>query len=370
MQALVLTVGTNHLELVDRPEPAVHAPDDIKIKIIRVGVCGTDREEARGGRAQAPDHSKQLVIGHEMFGQVVQVGRSVTRVQPGDYAIFTVRRGCGHCTPCAMNRPDMCRTGEFRERGIWGLDGYQAEYVVDKEQYVVRVPPELESIGVLAEPTSVVEKAIHEAVRIQQARLPDALATPAALDGRRCLVAGLGPIGLLGAMVLLLAGAQVYGLDIVDENSARPQWLTKVGGHYIDGRKVPADQVDDAIGPMEVILEAAGIASLDFNLMDALATDGVYVLTGIPGDSRPVQVDGGTLLRKMVLTNQLMFGSVNAARGHFQMAVNDLEHAHLQWKDHVDALITDHFAHTDFAAALNHHDPDEIKVVLEWAKQD
>jgi threonine dehydrogenase-like Zn-dependent dehydrogenase len=368
VQALVLTVGTTNLQLMERPEPTVNAPEDVKVRIIRVGICGTDREEARGGRALAPDGSNQLVIGHEMFGQVVQVGNAVTRVHPGDYAVFTVRRGCGRCLPCAMNRSDMCRTGGYRERGIWGLDGYQTEFVVDKEQYVVRVPPELEPIGVLAEPTSVVEKAIALVQRVQMARLPDGLASPDWLYGRRCLVAGLGPIGLLGAVVLRLAGAQIYGLDIVDADTVRPQWLATIGGHYIDGRKVPADRVDDTLGAMDVILEAAGIPSLDFTLLDALTTDGVYVLTGIPGGSRPVRVDGGTLMRQIVLDNQLMFGSVNAARDHFQMAVDHLEHAHLLWGDHMNRLITNHYAYTNFAAPQRHHDPDEIKVVLEWGK--
>lgn len=368
MQALALTVGTTNLELVERPEPFISAPDDVKVRIIRVGVCGTDREEARGGRGLEPDGSKQLVIGHEMFGQVVQVGKAVTRVAAGDFAVFSVRRGCGRCLSCAMNRPDMCRTGLYKERGIWGLDGYQTEFVVDKEQYVVRVPAELEPIGVLAEPAAVVEKAIALVQRIQMARLPDGLASPDWLYGRRCLVAGLGPIGLLGAMVLRLSGAQVYGLDIVDADTARPQWLANIGGHYIDGRKVAVKKVDDTIGAMDVILEAAGIPSLDFNLLDALTTDGVYVLTGIPGGSRPVRVDGATLMRQMVLNNQLMFGSVNAARDHFQMAVDHLEHAHLLWGDRMNGLITDHYPHSDFVSALNHHDQDEIKVVLEWGK--
>ncbi len=75
-----------------------------------------------------------------MFGQVVEAGKAVSRVQPGDYAVFTVRRGCGKCMPCSMNRSDMCRTGEYKERGIWGADGYQTEFAVDKEQYVVRIP--------------------------------------------------------------------------------------------------------------------------------------------------------------------------------------------------------------------------------------
>ena len=120
--------------------------------------------------------------------------------------MFTVRRGCGECLPCMMNRSDMCLTGRYQERGIWGMDGYQTEYAVDTEQYIVRVPAELEAVGVLTEPLSVAEKAIDESVRLQAARLPEAAATPNWLYGRRCLVAGLGPIGLLAALALAPSG--------------------------------------------------------------------------------------------------------------------------------------------------------------------
>lgn len=367
MRAIALVPGSTLIHLIDRPEPAISSPDQIKVRVVGVGVCGTDREETAGGRAKAPGEQKELVIGHEMLGSVVEVGSSVTRVKPGDLAVFTVRRGCGKCVPCSINRADMCRTGEFRERGIWGADGYNAEYVVDSEQYGVRVPQTLRSLGVLTEPTSVVEKAIDEAVRLQVSRLPDAPATPDWLFGRRCLIAGLGPVGLLGAMVLRLRGAEVFGLDIVDESSARPQWLHSIGGEYVDGRKIPADKVDDMLGPMDVILEAAGIASLDFSLLDALATDGVFVLTGIPGGDRPLQISGATLMRKLVLQNQVVVGSVNAARDHFQMAVDDLTSASLKWPGHVEKLITHVYPYIDYAKALGHHPPDEIKAVIEWA---
>lgn len=366
MQALALIPGTTNVRMVDRPEPQIGAPDDVKLRIVRVGICGTDREEAGGGRAKAPDGQTDLVIGHEMFGQVVEVGSAVTRVKPGNYAVFTVRRGCGECLPCRMNRSDMCNTGNYRERGIWGLDGYQAAFAMDKEQYVVSVPQQLAPIGVLCEPTSVAEKAIDEALRVQMARLPDAPSTPQWLYGKRCLVAGIGPIGLLAALILRLRGADVYGLDIVDAQSVRPQWLQHIGGQYIDGRQITPDQVDDKVGPMELIVEATGVAALEFNLLDALAPNGAYVLTGIPGGDRPLQIDGADLIRQLVLQNQAMLGSVNAARDHFQMAVDDLSYAQLLWGDHVGKLITHHYPATDFEQALTTHEADEIKVVIEW----
>jgi threonine dehydrogenase-like Zn-dependent dehydrogenase len=366
MKAIANTTGTPALNLVDRPEPSLSADDEVKLRILRVGICGTDREEAAGGRSKPPAGQKELVIGHEMFGRVVEIGKSVSRVSVGDFAVFTVRRGCGKCLPCLMNRSDMCQSGEYAERGIWGLDGYQTEYALDKEQYVVRVPAELEPVGVLCEPLSVAEKAIDEAVRLQVARLPDASATLDWLHGRPCLVAGLGPIGLLAALVLRLRDAVVYGLDVVDADTARPKWLEHIGGQYIDGRQVPADQVDDRFGRIDLIFEAAGVASLAFNLLDALALNGVYALTGIPGDDRLVEIKGAELIRGLVLKNQVMLGSVNAARDHYQMAVEDLAHAHLLWGDHVTQLITHHYPYTEFDAALRQHTADEIKAVIEW----
>jgi threonine dehydrogenase-like Zn-dependent dehydrogenase len=368
MKAIVNITGTSALHLSERPEPSLSADDQVKVKILRVGICGTDREEAAGGRSKPPESQSELVLGHEMFGQVIEIGKSVTRVAVGEYAVFTARRGCGKCLACLMNRSDMCQTGGYSERGIWGLDGYQTEYVVDQEQYIVRVPAELEPVGVLTEPLSVAEKAIDESVRLQTARLPDASATLDWLYGRPCLVAGLGPVGLLAALALRLRGAQVFGLDVVDAGSARPHWLEHIGGQYIDGRQVPADQLDDRLGRLDLIFEATGVASLEFNLLDALATNGVYVLTGIPGGDRPLDLPGAELIRALVLKNQVMLGSVNAAREHCQMAVDDLAHARLLWGDHVTQLITHHYPVSDFDSALHQHTDDEIKAVIEWSK--
>jgi threonine dehydrogenase-like Zn-dependent dehydrogenase len=361
---MVISPGKKSVQVVERPEPALTGPEDVKVEIVSVGICGTDREEAAGGRSRAPDGASQLVIGHEMLGRVAAVGSAVRRVKPGDLAVFTVRRGCGQCLPCQMNRPDMCLTGRYTERGIDGRDGYQCQFAVDTEQYVVRIPPELRETAVLCEPLSVAEKAIDEAVRVQAARLPDAGARPYWLFGRRCLVAGLGPIGLLAALILRLRGAEVWGLDVVDEGTARPSWLRAIGGSYIDGRRSPPPA--QASQPMELIFESTGVASLEFKLLDSLARDGVYVLTGIPGGERPIQVEGAELMRRLVLGNQAMVGSVNASRDHFQMAVDDLEEASRRWPGLPAKLITHRFRPEQCAEALFTHDAGEIKAVVEW----
>ena len=121
MKAISVVPGSRTIRLVDRDEPSISLPDQIKLRVLRVGICGTDREEAAGGRAKAPPSRQDLVLGHKMFGQVIETGRGVKQVKPGDYAVCTVRRGCGKCQPCAMNRSDMCQTGLYSERGISGL---------------------------------------------------------------------------------------------------------------------------------------------------------------------------------------------------------------------------------------------------------
>ena len=366
MKAISVVPGTSTVRLVDRAEPSISLPDQIKLRVLRVGICGTDREEAAGGRAKAPPSRQDLVLGHEMFGQVIETGRGVKQVKPGDYAVFTVRRGCGKCQPCAMNRSDMCQTGLYSERGISGLDGYQTEYVVDRELYIVRVPPELETVGVLVEPFSVAEKAIVESIQLQLIRLPDSGASRDWITGKRCLVAGLGPIGLLAALALRLRGAEVWGLDVVDANTVRPRWLDSIGGHYMDGRQITPDHLIGQIELFDLIFEATGVPSLEFDLIDALAINGVYVVTGIPSGDRPLKIDGAEFMRRLVLRNQVMVGSVNASHDHFQLAVNDLVQAQTRWPGHAAGLITQRHNYTEFETAFQHHGSDEIKVVLEW----
>src|SRR5690625_6421304 len=175
----------------------------------------------------------------------------------------------------------MCQTGEYRERGIRGRDGYQTEFVVDTERYVVRIPRDLEASGVLTVPLSIVEKAIDEALRIQFSRLPAALSTPDWIRGRRCLIAGIGPVGLLAALALRVRGATVCALDIVPEDSPRPQWLKKIGGRYLNGKEIEPAQIRKSQGPFELLFEATGVPTLAFDLLETLDYNGIYIMTGI-----------------------------------------------------------------------------------------
>ena len=365
MKALALVPGTTDLKIVERTEPQVATATDVKMKVLQVGICGTDREEAAGGRADAPSGSTELVIGHEMFGQVVAVGKSVKSVKKGDFGVFMVRRPCGKCSACKNRRSDMCLTGNYTERGIKGADGFQQEFVLDDEQFLVKIPKKIQHLGVLTEPMSVGSKAIEEAVQIQAARLPK-VNPKKWLEGKKTLVVGLGPIGLLAAVALRLRGATVIGVDIVDETSIRPQVLTEIGGTYVDGRVVKTADLDDKFGEFDLIFEATGVAQLEFDLIDALGINGIYCLTGIPAGNRPVTMEAANLMQQIVLKNQILLGSVNASYEHYKIAVADLEKAHKAYPEAMAKIITDRHPFTDFQDALAHHSSDEIKCVLEW----
>jgi len=366
MKAISLTPGTSRVSLIERPEPHISSPDEIKIKVLQVGICGTDREEASGGRADAPVGSNELILGHEMFGQVVEVGSEVTVVKQGDFGVFTVRRGCNKCKACLNGRSDMCYTGQYKERGIKGLDGFQAEFVVDKEKYIVKVPSRISDIGVLTEPLSVAEKAIVEAVNIQKLRLPGLSEEDDWLKGKTAFVAGLGPIGLMAALILILRGAEVVGMDVVDHDSPRPEILKRMGGKYLDGRKINALELDLKIGQIDLIFEGTGVADLEFKLIDALGINGIYILSGIPGGSAETCISGAELLRQMVLKNQVMIGCVNAGIEHYRLAVEDLDKAKEKWGELVNDIITEKFSFKNFDKALFNHSKNDIKVVIDW----
>jgi glucose 1-dehydrogenase len=368
MKAIALVPGTTTVCLEDRTEPQISADDEVKIKIWEVGICGTDREEISGGRALAPKGKQELIIGHEMFGQVEAVGKKVKKVKPGDFGVFMVRRGCNQCAACLNGRSDMCYTGNYTERGIKGADGFQAEFVVDKEAYLVKVPEEIRHLGVLTEPMSVAAKAIDEALCLQKARLKDIMDQEKWLQGKKALVAGIGAIGLLATFVLRLKGAEVIGLDIVPEDSLRPQLLKQIGGTYVNGKDTQTLKLDKQFGQIDFIFEAAGIAELQLQLLDALGINGIYVATGIPAEERPVPNITGDLMKQLVLKNQILLGSVNASYQHYEMAVEMLAQSYRKWPEAVNQLITSRIPYPDFQMALHRHAADDIKVVVEWQK--
>jgi threonine dehydrogenase-like Zn-dependent dehydrogenase len=205
MRAVAVFPPEKSIRIVDHPEPVLEHPRDVKLAILDVGICGTDREIACFDYGTPPPGSPYLVIGHESLGRVIEIGSGVTRVKPGDLVVTMVRRPCPHpeCRACTNGRQDFCFTGDFTERGIKQRHGYMTERVVDDQRYMHVVPSHLQDVGVLVEPLTIAEKALIQVWDVQE-RLPWTAPGAPAGDGhgQKALVLGAGPVGLLGALAL------------------------------------------------------------------------------------------------------------------------------------------------------------------------
>jgi len=342
--------------VTDHPEPKLQRDTEVQLKMLDIGVCGTDREIAHFDYGAPPPGAHYLVIGHESLGEVTAVGSAVTRIKPGDLVVTMVRRPCGHpeCPACAMNRPDFCITGDFTERGIGGRHGFMTEQVVDDQSYMIVLAPELRAVGVLLEPLTIAEKALIEVGDVED-RLPwlQPGARKSAVDpAKRALVLGAGPVGLLGAMALLVRGYQTWVYSLEPADSPKAKWVQSVGGTYISAKDAPIAKLPEAVGNIDLIYEATGNATIAFQAIQSLGVNGTFIFTGVPGKKGPIELDAELIMRNLVLKNQLVYGTVNAGRDAFEKAAADLHEFHRRWPDALAALITGRHAPEDIQTLL------------------
>ncbi|MCA9521106.1 MAG: glucose 1-dehydrogenase [Myxococcales bacterium] len=369
MRAVAVFPSEKSIRVVDHPEPTRERDTDVLLQMLDVGVCGTDREIARFDYGTPPAGSPYLVIGHESLGQVLEVGPSVTRVAPGDLVVTMVRRPCGHpeCRSCAVGRQDFCFTGDFTERGINGRHGFMTERVVDDERYMHVVPGRLREVGVLVEPLTIAEKALIQVWDVQE-RLPWTI--PGQTDGdghgQRAVVLGAGPVGLLGALALLVRGFETFVYSLEDLGSPKAQWVESVGGHFVSAKSTDLEGLRSRVGNIDLVYEATGAVAVSFRALAVLGTNGVFVFTGVPGRKGPIELEADDLMRNMVLSNQLVFGTVNAGPDAFAAAVADLATFFDRWPTEVAALITGRFS-PDAAEELLLGPSSGIKRVVSFA---
>jgi threonine dehydrogenase-like Zn-dependent dehydrogenase len=361
MKAAAVYTNAKRLGVVqDFAEPKLESPTGVTLRILNVGVCGTDREIASFNYGLPPDGSEYLVLGHEALGEVVQVGAGVTGFKPGDLAIPMVRRPCGHpeCIACQVGRPDFCVTGDYTERGIMKRHGFMTEFVVDEARYLNAVPASVRDVGVLVEPLTIAEKALLQSVEVQK-RLPWDFGSKT----HRAVVLGAGPVGLLGAMALRNHGYEVtvYSLDRAPNPAA--DIVASIGGKYISSQERNVDQMTGDVGAIDLVYEATGASKLAFDVLRALGPNGLYILTGVPGHHGPTEFDTDTIMRNLVLKNQCLLGTVNAGKDAFEHAIADLEAFYSKWPAAVRALITGRYAIDDFAEPILH--PKGIKNIIQ-----
>lgn len=347
MRALTVLPGTSgSLQVGQVPDPRP-AAGDLLVRGIAVGVCGTDREIASGDYGQAPPGHERLVLGHESLGKVLQAPDG-SGFAAGDLVAGVVRRPDPRpCGACAHGEFDMCRNGEYTERGIMALDGYGSEYWSVEPAYAVRLDPRLAGVGMLMEPASVLAKAWEQIERIS---------ARAWWEPKRVLVTGAGPIGLLAALMAVQRGLDTHVLDRV-EGGLKPRLVADLGAHYHSGQ---VEKVAGAVDP-QITVEATGVPSVVFDAMRYNAKAGIVCLTGVSPTGRELTLDAGAVNRTIVLENDVVFGSVNANLRHYQAAARALEAAHLPW---LERMIT---RRVPLERALEAFEPadDDVKVVID-----
>ena len=356
MKAVAVFPATRDVKLIDRPEPRITSPSAVRLRMLEVGVCGTDREITAFQYGTPPSGEDHLVIGHESLGEVSDVGAAVTRLRRGDLVVTMVRRPCPHatCKACRAGRQDFCYTGDFSERGIKAEHGFLTEWVVDDERYMHRVPAELREVAVLVEPLTIAEKALEQVREVQQ-RLPWARsAGPSARNGngRQAVVLGAGPVGLLGAMTLVAAGfaTTVYSRSSVPHDKQALVGL--FGARYIATETHTMAQLAPELGNIDLVYEASGASKVAFDLMEVLGTNGVFVFTGVPGRKAPIELDADLIMRNLVLSNQVVLGTVNAGSNAYEAAIRDLGEFMKRWPEAVRRLITGRFPITGYRDLL------------------
>ena len=339
-----LTSGSTRLDDISEPDAR---NGSVLVEAIAVGVCGTDVEIVEGKYGWAPPGKTRLVLGHESLGRVLDPGGHAGLV-PGDLVVGIVRRPDPvPCPNCAVGEWDMCRNGQYTERGIKEIDGFMSERWRVEPDYAMRIDRSLGLLGVLLEPTTVVVKAWEQVLAVGQRAfwLPETV-----------LVTGAGPIGLLAALIGKLQGLQVHVLDRV-ESGSKPELVRALGATYHSGT------VADVGFRPDVIVECTGVGQVIGDSIKTVAAGGVVCLTGVGSGGRTVGLNTADVASNVVLRNNVVVGSVNANKRHWYRAGRVLARADRSW---LAGLISRCEPPAEFKRALARQ-PDDIKVVVQFA---
>jgi threonine dehydrogenase-like Zn-dependent dehydrogenase len=367
MKALAVYPGKPHsMHLEEVPMPRVtDIPNGngVLVKVLCVGVDGTDKEINAAEYGMAPAGEQFLITGHENFGQVMEVGPDVPdTITPGTYVVATVRRP-GHSIYDQIGLQDMATDTVYYERGINLRHGYLTEYYVEDAAYIVTLPATLREVGVLLEPLSVAEKGLNQAYEIQR-RLK-------VWQPRHTAVVGAGTSGLLVTLEMRLRGLEVTCYSRRLPPYLNSDLITELGAHYVSSQQATLAEASAKYGPFDLIFEASGFSPLAFQAAEVLGKNGVLVLSSVTGGENKVEVNADKINLGFVLGNKVMVGTVNASRADFVSGVNDLVKAEAFFSGWLNKLLTKRVdGQGNYAEMLRYltEDKEAIKVYVEVAQ--
>jgi threonine dehydrogenase-like Zn-dependent dehydrogenase len=291
MKAIAVTPGKRnsiHLEEISEPSVGdIPGGKGVLVQVLRVGVDGTDKEINDAAYGAAPPGDDFLVIGHENFGRVVEVGPNVPdTIRPGGYVVASVRRP-GSSIYGKIGLQDFTTDDVYYERGINLLHGYLTEYYVENSDFIFPLPKTLREVGVLLEPTTVAEKGINHAFEIQR-RLK-------VWEPRKALILGSGTIGLLMAIAARLRGLELTVASLPKPPYRNSELIEQLGGVYVSTQDKSLAKMSEERGPFDLIMDATGFSPIIWEAAEVLGKNGVLALSSITGGDRKAEVNSDAI---------------------------------------------------------------------------
>jgi len=341
MQAVTIVPGEAGSHRLDDVPPPVPGRGELLVKTLAIGICGTDRELIDARYGEAPRGERRLVLGHESLGRVVAAPPQ-SGFSAGDLVAGIVRHPDPlPCANCAAGEWDMCANGRYTERGIKGLNGFCSEFFASEKEFLVKVDPALGLAGVLLEPASVLAKAWEHIEHIGRR---------ARWQPRRVLVTGAGPVGLLAALMGVQRGLEVHVQDH-NKDGPKPRLVRELHAAY---------HLESTEGEFDVVIECTGAPAVIERVLGSGNPNRVVCLTGLSPGASARALDVAVLNHGMVLKNQVVFGSVNANRRHYEAAAAALARAERNW---LSALLTRKVSLDEWQTAYEKF-PGDVKTVL------
>lgn len=313
--------GKGVLSIKKIPVPQVTNPDDVKVRVHAVSICGTDVRALT--KPQVYEFQQGIVVGHECTGEVVEVGSAVTNVAVGDQIVVHPNNGCGKCYYCRTGKINLCEN--FKHIGDT-VDGVMADYAVIPEKLAYKISPSVpRHIACLAEPLACVL---------------NGTTTVRAVPGETIVIQGAGPIGLLFAMLYKAAGAAVIISDVAE---GRGQLALELGAdRYVNPTKENLEEIvkqETGIGAA-IVVDAVG--SLLGSCIPLVRKGGTILVFGLN------TVAAATVRPAEIVMNEIEIRGTYIAKGTFPLAVKILEKNLLP----IEKIVTHRLPITEFEKGL------------------
>lgn len=310
---------------IDIPVPK---ENEALIKVYCIGICGSDVHYYEHGRIGRYVVQEPIILGHELAGEVVEVGKRVSNIAVGDRVAVEPGVTCGQCDYCKSGRYNLCPDVVFLATPP--VNGAWAEYIVMPSDYLFKLPDSMSyEEGAMLEPLSV---GFHAMMRGKVQPFD------------RVLITGLGPIGLLAGQAAKLFGvSEIYGTDVVP---FRRQLAMEMG--FTAALDPVKENVQERINELTkgsgvtLVVESSGNARAMADTIKLVRRGGRIVFVGLPADS-VIPMDMG----------QFIDGEIDAYgvfryANTYPAAIQALQHSSLD----IEKIVTHRFALTDTQAAL------------------